>query len=378
MIRHRSLRALAPLLAVATVLGACGGSDSSDATPTDPVVTSGPTESTGAEVTQPAVTEPAMTEPAITEPAATEPAATEPAVTEPAVTEPTSTVPADPWSATADTNLAAIADSFRSGAGTADVFDRLFAAPVDVPLPDDAAISTALVVATATDTGWDVSWTLRAATLTTPAELEAAVTAGFSDERFEPGVRVVSTLDSGEFVTLNNPATDAGIAEGWETLAIVVGPETDFDGATGRNEIEISVTRAVTDDEAAMRDVLGPFLTTWILEMPPLPDGLELTEVRGDFVDLSDVPGVWLDATWRAEPAAFEDLVTYYAQDLSSGALVLEAATLPDDLSVLDRFVAGFFPTLAGHDVWLTVERDLSLPDDPVQVGYEVRLEAAA
>ncbi len=361
------VRPLLALVAAGLVLGACGN-DGNGAAP-DPVDTGSAqpaTTGTSASSDTPA---PGSSVPVESTAA--------PTTAAPTTAVPT-TVPGVPWSTTADEALAAVTAAVMSGTGTVDVLDTLFAAPVDVPLPADAALSSAVVDATVTDGGWEIVWSLTAASAATPADLEAAVTAGFADDRFEAGARVVSTLDSGVFVTLNHPPTDAAAADGWDLLTITVGPETDFGTATGRNEIEVFASRTVDGDATIVHDLLGAFLTTWVDEMPAVPADASPTGIRGQLVLLDGPPSVWLDATWAADPASFADLVTYYAQDLSAGPLVLDASSPPTDLSTADRFVAGFFPTLAGHDIWVTVSRDLTLPDDAVEIFYEVRLDPLA
>ena len=112
------------------------------------------------------------------------------------------------------------------------------------------------------------------------------------------------------------------------------------------------------------------FLVGWVDEMP-LADGLQPVQVGAMATDT----GIWLDVDFTAPADQFETLVEFYAQDHSGGALDLSDSSMPDDLTTLDRFVAGFFPTLAGYVIWVTVERDLADPAAGVTVALEVRVE---
>jgi hypothetical protein len=279
--------------------------------------------------------------------------------------------PTDPWSDNAATDLAAVLAAADGSGDAAEVMERLFGNPIAAPLPADAALTTATVKAERVDGTWEISWQFAVASALSAADLEVAVAQGFNDDRFEVGVRVESTLDSGVFVTQNYPATAEADADGWSTLAITVGPETDFGTATGRNEVEVSIERTLAADDPQ----LAWFVQGWLAEMP-VADGLELIEVTGDLVALSTT-GVWLSAVYAPvdDTATFEGLVEFYSQEFIDGALSIDASTPPTDLSATDRFNAGFFPTLAGYDLFLVVTRDLADPSVAPTVSMEVRME---
>lgn len=283
----------------------------------------------------------------------------------PTTPAPTTTEPRDPWSATAADDLATLLAA-RDGNGTVDAFRDLFGLPVEIDWPADAALTDTLVdVQPAGDGTWSVRFSLAAATMETPEALEAALS-GFTDERFAFASRVVSTLDSGVWVNLNYSGSAAGEADGWDYLAISIGPETSFGSGTGRNEVTLIVERLLP----AYPTDLSWFLVGWIDEMP-VADGLEPSTISAFSTDR----GVWLETEFTAPADQFEDLVAFYAQDHSGGALDLSDSSMPDDLTTVDRFVAGFFPTLAGYVIWVTVERDLADPSAGVTVALEVRVE---
>jgi len=283
--------------------------------------------------------------------------------------------PADPWSDTAADDLGAVLAAADGSGDVVDVIERLFGNPIDVPLPADAALTVALVTAERVDDTWELSWQFTVASLASPAELQAAAIEGFADDRFEVGVLVTSTLDSGVFVTQNYPATEAADADGWATLSITIGPETDFGTATGRNHVAVSAERTIPVEGMADDPGLAWFVQGWLAEMP-VADGLQLVKVRADLVSLSTT-GVWLDAQYAPDDAAltFDELVAFYAQEFVDGALSIDASSPPADLSATDRFSAGFFPTLAGYDLFLNVERDLAKPAEPPVVLFNVRTE---
>ena len=330
------------MAAAMVLLAGCGGGGSSSATTAVATSTPGDTATTAA-------------------PAASDPTATE----APTTLAPTTTVPHDPWSVTAADDLAALLAA-REGTGTVDVFRDLFGLPVEIEWPADAALTDTMVdVQPAGDGTWSVRLSLAAATMETPEALEATLS-GFADERFAFASRVVSTLDSGVWVNLNYSGSAAGEADGWDYLAISIGPETSFGSGTGRNEVTLIVERLLPAYPAD----LAWFLVGWIDEMP-VAEGLEQSTISAFSTDR----GVWLETEFTAPADQFEDLVAFYAQDHSGGALDLSDSSMPDDLSTIDRLVAGFFPTLAGYVIWVTVERDLADPDAGVTVALEVRVE---
>lgn len=289
---------------------------------------------------------------------------------------PTTAAPApDPWSDTAADDLGAVLAAADGSGDVVDVIERLFGNPIDVPLPADGALTVALVTAERVGDTWELSWQFTVASPASPAELQAAAIEGFVDDRFEVGVLVTSTLDSGVFVTQNYPATEAADADGWATLSITIGPETDFGTATGRNHVAVSAERTIPVEGMADDPGLTWFVQGWLAEMP-VADGLQLVKVRADLVSMSTT-GVWLDAQYAPDDGAptFDELVAFYAQEFVDGALSIDASSPPTDLSATDRFSAGFFPTLAGYDLFLNVERDLAKPAEPPVVLFNVRTE---
>ena len=283
-----------------------------------------------------------------------------------------SIVAAPDWSAASAAELATLLGSIASPEATSDVVHRLLSSPVDLPLPADATLSGARVTVTAdgdTASGtWTTSWRIAVATTQDADTLEQSLVSEFEDERFITGARVVSTLDSGVFVTLNHPPTDAAAAEGWELLAFGIGPESAAT-PTGRQELEMTVERVVPADAPGISD----FLSGWVREIP-LGDDLTFDRFEASLVELSTT-GFWMSIVFHAPAEEFGSLVRFYAQDLTSGQLVLDESPVPDDIAAADRFSAGFFPTLAGHALSVTVSRDPALPDADVEVRFEIRME---
>lgn len=293
--------------------------------------------------------------------------------TEPAAGS-TTTGPAVLWKDLAQPAVAQVSGAVEGTVPPMQIAHGYFSLPVDVSVPDDARLSGAYLRIEQSDTGLAARWDLRFSSTQAADAIESAAKQSFSDSRFAEGVRVVSQLKDGDYVTLNYPATAEGEAAGWGLMNITIGPQVGADGPTGRNEIVVAVERTV----AAIADLgLTPFLTAWESEMPPLREGAAFAEFTADLTQLQ-TNGVWLEYTYHAPSAAFEALVKYYAQDLSSGDLVLEDSSEPADLSTTEYYSAGFFPTLAGFTVDVTVERTLSDPAQPAVVRYRVRVEPSA
>ena len=293
-----------------------------------------------------------------------------------AATDAPTTVPATPWRDDAATALSEVLGATQGTGNELEIAQRWFALPVAVAVPDDAVLSGALVRATVNDDGTvRIRWDVRFASATAAAaDMEAAVTSGFSDPRFAAGVRVVSQLDDGEFVTLNYTTTEAGVAEGWDTLSFSVGPETDIDGPTGKQRLAVNAERTA----ATLADLdLPSFLTAWVAQFPPLPDGAKFFELEADLVDLS-TRGIWITSRATAPADRYASLVEYYSKDWTSGDLEYGQSSVPTDLATNDYFTAGSFPKLAGYGVWVTTTRSLSNPDEPARVEYQVRLEEPA
>jgi len=246
-----------------------------------------------------------------------------------------------------------------------------FSLPVDVAPPADARLSGAYLRVDQTDAGIAARWDIRFTSDQSADAVEAAAKAAFSDERFSEGVRVVSQLKNGDYVTLNYPATPVGETDGWGLLNLTIGPEADLDGPTGRTEFMVIVERTVP----ALADLaLSQFLTAWEAQMPALPDGVVFAGFNADLTKLQ-TNGLWLEFTYHSASSAFEQLVSYYAQDRSFGDLVMGAGSAMSDLSTTEYFTAGFFPKLADFTVDMTVERTLADAAAPVVVRYRVRVE---
>lgn len=246
-----------------------------------------------------------------------------------------------------------------------------FSLPVELPTPGDVQLSGAYLRVDELDGVVSARWDIRFASELPAADIEATVSAGIRDPRFEPGIRVVSQLKNGDYVTLNFAPTSVGEQDGWSSMSITIGPETDLDGPTGRNELQVAVER----NRATLSEFgLAPFLVAWESHMPTPPEGAAFAGFTADITKLQ-TNGIWLEFTYHAPQSAFDALVKFYAQDLSQGDLELRDSSMPADLSTLEYFSAGFFPKLAGFDIDVTVERRLSDPADPVAVRYRVRVE---
>lgn len=286
---------------------------------------------------------------------------------------PTTTLSAVPWR---DDAAAAVGEVLGATAGEGnemEIAQRWFGLPIAVAVPDDAALSVAFVRATANDTGTvDARWEIHFASASgSAADMEAAVVAGLSDPRFAQGVRVVSQLDDGEFVTLNYSVTDVGNDEGWTGLSVSVGPETNIDGPTGRQRVAVSVERSV----ASLADLgLPSLLTSWVAQFPPLPDGTKFSELDVDLTNLSK-QGIWITSRATAPSDRYPALVEYYSKDWTSGDLEYGQSATPADLAGSDYFTAGSFPRLAGYTISVITTRALDNPDEPALVEYQVRLE---
>lgn len=334
-----------------SVLVACGGKSPNSTTSTS---TEAPTSSAPA----PDTNAPAITEAPITESTVAVGVTTAPML----------------WKQAAQDVLGAVPGVMAGTQAPLPFARTYFSLPVEVTPPDDARLSGAYLRVDKADDGIDARWDVRFTSAQSADAVETSTKAAFSDARFAEGVRVVSELKTGSYVTLNYPATAEGEAAGWGLLNITVGPETDRDNApTGRTEITVTVERRV----AALADLgLSEFLIGWERQMPPLPDGVQFAGFAADLTKLQTY-GVWLEFSYHAASSAFEGLVSYYAQDLSSGDLKVGEGSALTDLSDTEYFSAGFFPTLADFTVDMTVERTLSDANQPAVVRYRVRVEPA-
>lgn len=286
----------------------------------------------------------------------------------------TTTGPPVPWKDLAQPAVAQVSGAVDGTVPPMQIAHGYFSLPVEVAIPDDARLSGAYLRVEQTDTGLAARWDLRFSSAQAAEVMESAAKQSFSDARFVEGVRVVSELKDGNYVTLNYPATAEGESAGWGLMNVTIGPQVGADGPTGRTEMIVAVERTV----AGIGELgLTPFLTAWESEMPPLREGAAFAEFTADLTRLQ-TNGVWLEYTYHAPSSAFEALVKYYAQDLSAGDLVLEDSSEPGDLTTTEYYSAGFFPTLAGFTVDVTVERTLSDPAQPAVVRYRVRVEPPA
>jgi hypothetical protein len=375
-VRLPVLVAIIAIIAIIAIAGCSSSSPERTEGSPQPTVTTSP-GTTSPDTSSPDTTTPETTTPDNTTPDTTTPEAASAPTTESPTTEPPPTSESSPtteqtatapWSDTAATEYAAVLATLANGSGgdAQDVLDRLFGNPLPVELPEDRALAGAYVHGDRTADGFDVSWDLSIDAASDPGALEAHL-AEFEDPRFEIGVRVESTLDSGVFVTLNLPATASGAADGWRTASFTVGPETGVIDPDHPIELELQGERVFAEDPE-----LPAFLDGWLDELP-IADGLQLETLSAQLVRLSQ-DTIDMRATFSGDPDAFADIVEFYAQDHTAGALVLDAEPAPDDLATIDRFNAGFFPTLAGFSIGIVVTRDLGDPAAPVIVEMYVTL----
>jgi len=336
---------------IGLVATACGGGDSSDPQPSSSAV---PTTSVSDDSAPP--------DTAVADTVATV-----------IPTSTSTTMPVTPWREDVPRLLADVFGAPDGSGAAVAAATKWFGLPVGPSTPDDAVLADAYLVAKRNaDGGFDVRWEFAFASATgVPDSMEQAIVSSFSDPRFEPGARVTSTLDAGTFVTLNYAPSEAGVAEGWTGLSFGIGPETNLDGPTGRQNVEVRLERTV----ATIADLeLPTVLTSWIDQFPPNPDGTELVHFGVDLVDLT-TDGVWLDVRFSAPSERFGDLVAYYSRDWSAGDLEYGPSMSPGDLATLDYFVAGSFMKFAGHTALVTVTRSLDAPAEPAIVQYEVRID---
>jgi hypothetical protein len=276
------------------------------------------------------------------------------------------------WSTTANDDFAGLKLAQTGGGDVADVATRMFGQPFDVPLPDDVLFFSGMQWITKSDDGLWNSWSqIDYASMGEVGTLEAAVTSGFKDANYTPGVRVESFVGDGlKIVTLNFPATDEASAAGWETMTISIGPELDGLDPTGRNAISVRWEQNV---KSLNEIAITPFSRGWLSELP-IPDDINVAEFHASIYNL-DSTSFSVEANFTTDAKRFDDLAKFFAQERTSGALVLEAYTLPDDLSTVDELDFGFFPTLAGNDLTVEITRDLADSSAPMNIRLGISLD---
>ena len=283
------------------------------------------------------------------------------------------TAPVDPlWSTTANEDFAGLKLAQTGGGDTVDVATRMFGQPFDVPLPDDVMFFSGTQWITKSEDGIWNSWSqIDYATMGELGALESAVTAGFKDANYTPGVRVESIVGDGvKIVTLNFPATDDAAAQGWETMTISIGPELDGLDPTGRNAITVRWEQNVEK----LNDIpVTPFLRGWLSELP-IPEDVDVAEFHASTYNLSTTT-LDIEANFTTSADRFDDLAEFFAEERISGALVIEGYTLPPDLSVIDELDFGFFPKLADNDLTVEITRDLADSSAPMNIRLGVSFD---
>ena len=283
------------------------------------------------------------------------------------------TASVDPlWSSTANDDFAGLKLAQTGGGDAVDVATRMFGQPFDVPLPDDVLFFSGNQWITKADDGIWNSWSqIDYATMGEVGALEAAVTSGFKDANYTPGVRVESIVGDGvKIVTLNFPATDEAATQGWETMTISIGPELNGLDPTGRNAITVRWEQNVL----TLNEIpVTPFLRGWLGELP-IPEDVDVAEFHGSTFNLSSTT-LNIEAKFTTSAKRFDDLAKFFAEDRTSGALVLEAYGLPDNLSTVGELDFGFFPTLADNDLTVEITRDLEDAAAPMNIRLGVSMQ---
>ena len=276
------------------------------------------------------------------------------------------------WSSTANDDFAGLKLAQTGGGDAVDVATRMFGQPVDVPLPDDVLFFSGNQWITKADDGIWNSWSqIDYATMGEVGALEAAVTSSFKDANYTPGVRVESIVGDGvKIVTLNFPATDEAAAQGWETMTISIGPELKGLDPTGRNAITVRWEQNV---ETLNEIPVTPFLRGWLSELP-VPEDIDVAEFQASVYNLSTTT-LSLEAKFTTSADRFDELAKFFAEERTSGALVLEAYTLPDDLSAIGELDFGFFPTLADNDLTVEITRDLNDSSAPMNIRLGISFD---
>ena len=350
------MKRLTVSVAALVLLAACGGggeSDSAPATDTPDVVT---------------------TEAPLEESASTD----APVVTEAPVSEPTSggtafeivTAREDQlWSEVVDGTYADF-DTMSGADVLNEAWQRLFAWPFEVPMPEDSRQSYVVVDIAPYEAQWGADFSLNVVSSVSVDDARALV-ADYQNDLFATGLMIESNLDDGDFFTYNFDVTESGEAEGWNSFSITVGPETNLDGPTGLTEVEFSLDRYV-DDIAELE--IPFFLRGWMAESP-LDEALEFTGVYAMWSVLYEggPNTIDIDVKFEADQSRWAELLDYYGgQDWVQDGLVMESSYVPDDPSAADYVPVASFATLGVHDFDLILERDLADSSSPMRVHYGV------
>jgi len=276
------------------------------------------------------------------------------------------------WSTTANDDFVSLKLAQTGGGDAVDVATRLFGQSFDVPLPDDAMFYSGNQWISKSDDGLWNSWSqIDYATMGEVGAIEAAVTAGFKNSKYTAGVRVESEIGEGiKIVTLNFPATAEAEALGWETMSISIGPELDGLDPTGRNAITVRWEQNV---ETLNEIPVTPFLRGWLGELP-IPEDIDVAEFQASVYNLSTTT-LSIEAKFTTSADRFDDLARFFAEERTSGALVLEQYTLPDDLSTVDELDFGFFPKLADNDLTVEITRDLADSSAPMNIRLGISFD---
>lgn len=338
-------RLIVPVIVLGFV-GACGGGGNSEPAPTSDVTT-----------TEMSTEAPSTEAPVVTEP----PVATSAYDFITAREEPL-------WSEVVDGTYADF-DSLSGAANLNEAWATLFAWPFEVPLPDDARMSYALVEVSPSDVEWEERFELQVVSATTVDEARALV-ADYTNDLFATGLLVESNLTDGDFFTYNFNVTPDAEALGWYSFSITVGPETDIDGATGATEVDFSLKRYV--DEVTDLDIPF-FMRGWMAEAP-LEPSLEFSRIYVNWSDLIEGGPNTLDVeiTLTADQSRWAELIGFFGRDWVQDGLVMESPYVPEDPESSDYVPMASFATLGVHGFDLIFERDLSDPTSPMKVRYGV------
>lgn len=351
------MKRLAVSVAALVLLAACGGGGESDSAPATDTPEASTAESQGEES--------ASTEaPVVTE---------APAVTEPAPSgTPFEIVTAREdqlWSDVVDGTYADF-DTMSGADVLNEAWQRLFAWPFEVPMPEDSRQSYVVVDISPYDAEWGERFALNVVSSVSVDEARALV-ADYQNDLFTTGVMIESNLDDGDFFTYNFEATDDAEADGWYSFSITVGPETGIDGPTGLTEIDYSLERYAPD-----LATLGIpfFLRGWMAEAP-LDETLEFTGIYASWSDLFEggPNTIDVDVRFEADQSRWAELLDYYGgRDWVQDGLVMESSYVPDDPSIADYVPLASFATLGVHGFDLTLERDLADSSVPMSITYGV------
>lgn len=273
------------------------------------------------------------------------------------------------WSEVVDGTFADF-DTMSGSATLNEAWQRLFAWPFEVPMPDDSRMSYAVVDISPYDMEWSEDFSLSVVSGVSVDEARALV-ADYQNDLFSTGLMVESNLDDGDFFTYNFDVTEAGDADGWYSFSITVGPETDIDGATGLTEVEFSLDRYV--DDFAELDVPF-FLRGWVAEAPIDAD-LQFTGIYANWSVLYEggPNTIDVDMKFEADASRWAELLDFFGgQDWVQDGLVMEGSYVPDDPSTADYVPVASFATLGVHGFDLVLERDLADASSPMRVTYGV------